>query len=98
PTLFRSIITDTRFPPSVFDPVVAVPGSFLGTMPSNWQVTDNTTTWHYRFSANHTVDYGSAPGVTDGSGQWFSAGGGFLKIAWKATGSIELWDWKHLAD
>ena len=96
-TTIYKVITDTRFPPSVFDPVVTVPASFLGTMPSNWRVTDNTSTWYYRFSANNTVVYGSAPGVNDGSGQWFSAGGSFLKIAW-GSGSIELWDWTHRAD
>jgi hypothetical protein len=97
-TTIYKVITDTRFPPSVFDPVVKVPATFLGTMPSNWRVTDNASTWYYRFSSNNTVDYGNEPGVTEGSGQWFAAGGSFLKIAWKTSGSIELWDWSRLGD
>jgi len=96
-TTIYKIITDTRFPASVFDSVVPVPGSFLGTLPSTWRVTDNTTTWYYRFSSNRTVDYGYSPGAVEGSGQWSPTGGSFLEIAWKGSGSIELWDWKNLA-
>jgi hypothetical protein len=89
---------DTRFPPSVFDPVVTVPGSFLGTVPITGRspTTPRPGTIASPPTTPSTTAALQASPTAAASG--FRRAAGFLEIAWKASGSIELWDWKHLAD
>jgi hypothetical protein len=89
-TSIYKLTSDTKFPAAVFDAVRELPAGVA--VVGNWEVTVSGSTYHYRFAKNHTVTWASSPDGNDGSGLWHAAGGGLLRVAWTASGSLELWD------
>jgi hypothetical protein len=89
-TALYKVLADSKYPSSLFDATAAVPG-VAAALEGSWKVKSGANTFFYKFAKNNTVDWGRSEGGKDGSGQWFSAGKSFIKMAWK-SGSCELWD------
>lgn len=80
---------DSKFPSAVFGSVRPLPA---GIPQGTWKVDVNGKLYYYTFANPRRVTWGSAPGSLEGEGHWFATGGGWLKIAWLSSGSLELWN------
>lgn len=80
---------DSKFPLAVFGAVKPLPA---GIPQGTWKVDVSGKLYYYTFESPRKVTWGSIPGGRQGEGHWFATGGGWLKIAWLQSGSLELWN------